>query len=222
MNYFQLLKKLYDLYDRNAGRVVDSTFIVKQIRSQIPFTECKVVGLRTLGVATNTLSVSGVYDPEADEYGKKPITIEIAFPKSKETFSFTEDDMSRSHWSELCIDFANILGHEYMHLNQFRRRQFRWCKQYRSDLTCPKKKEIQEYYGDPDEIDAYAFIAAAELAIACFSNTNHRPTKIERTRLYKTYIKFFDKNDPVIVKFVKLTGRYYKKLERQYHDTTFE
>lgn len=140
MNYFQLLKRLYDLYDRNAGRVVDSTFIVKQIRSQIPFTECKIIGLRTLGVATNTLSVSGVYDPEADEYGEKPITIEIAFPKSKETFSFTEDDMSRSHWSELCIDFANILGHEYMHLNQFRRRQFRWCKQYRSDLTCPKEK----------------------------------------------------------------------------------
>lgn len=222
MNYFQLLKRLYDIYDRNAGRVVDSKTITNLIRRQIPFTDCKIVAVRTLGVASNALNVSGVYDPEADEFGKKPITIEIAFPKSKEVFCFADDDLSKSHWSDLCIDFVNILGHEYMHLNQFRRREFRWCKEYRSNLKCPKKKEIQEYYGDPDEIDAYAFVAAADMAIACFSSTRHKLPKLERTRLYKTYVKYFDKDDPVVLKFTKLSNRYYKKLERQYHDTTFE
>lgn len=222
MNYFQLLKRLYDIYDRNAGRVADSNSIIRIIRRQIPFTDCKIVAVRTLGVASNALNVSGVYDPEADEFGERPITIEIAFPKSKESFSFTDDDLTRSHWSDLCIDFVNILGHEYMHLRQFRRRDFKWCREYRSNLTCPKKKEIQEYYGDPDEIDAYAFVAAADMAITCFSSNKIKTPKIESTRLYRTYIKYFDKKDPVVLKFVKLTNRYYKKLERQYHETTFE
>lgn len=222
MNYFQLLKRLYDIYDRNAGQVADSQYIIKQIRRQIPFAECRIVAVRTLGVASNVLNVSGVYDPEADEFGHKPITVEVAFPKSKDTFYFADEDMSRSHWSDLCIDFANILGHEYVHLHQFRRRQFRWCKEYRSDLKCPKRREIQEYYGDPDEIDAYAFVAAADMAIASFSSTRPKEPKIETTRVYKTYTRYFDKNDPVVLKFVKLTKRYYKRLERQYHETTFK
>lgn len=220
MNYFQLLKRLYDLYDRNAGKVVDYKFIVRQVRNQIPFSECKITGVRTLSVATNSLEVAGQYDPEADEFGICPIQIEINFPKRKETFSFKEDDFSRIHWSEFCMDFMSILGHEFMHMNQFRRRNFRWTRAYKSSLNCPKKKEIQEYYGDADEIDAYAFIAAADLIVDCISY-NKKTIYIERARLYKTYIKYFDKQDPVVLKFVKLTKKYYKKLELQYHATTF-
>ncbi len=222
MNYFQLLKRLYDLYDRNAGKVVDAKFITRQIRKQIPFVECRIIGVRTLSVSSNSLNVSGLYDPEADEFGDPSITIEINYPARKDFFSFTEDDMSRIHWSEFCIDFMNILGHEYMHLNQFRRRNFRWCKEYRSFDVCPKKKEIQEYYGDPDEIDAYAFTAAADMAVESFNPNKIKQPKVERTRLYKTYVKYFDKKDPVIVKFVKLTNRYYKKLEQQYYATNFQ
>ena len=176
MNYFQLLKRLYDLYDRNAGKVVDAKFITRQIRRQIPFYECRIVGIRTLSVASNTLTVSGLYDPEADEFGQRSITVEIGYPASKDTFSFTDDDMSRKHWSELCIDFMNILGHEFMHLNQFRRRDFKWCREYRSFNRCPQTREIEEYYGDPDEIDAYAFTAAGTSGQLLQSNGSSAPT----------------------------------------------
>jgi hypothetical protein len=220
MNYFQLLKRLYDVYDRNAGKVVDSKFILRQVRKQIPFTECKIIGVSTLSIATNSLQVSGQYDPDADEYGECPILVEINFPKRKDSFSFSEDDFSRLHWSEFCMDFMSILGHEFMHLNQFRRRNFRWTKAYKSSLTCPKKKEIQEYFGDADEIDAYAFSAAANLIIDAIY-FKKKTVVVEHTRLYKTYSKIFDKHDPVILKFVKLTKKYYLRLELQYHDTTF-
>lgn len=222
MNYFQLLKKLYDLYDTMADRVVDHNTILRKIRNAIPFSECKIIAVRTLGIATNSFEVSGLYDPEADEEGDKPILIEIAIPKRMDDFYFGPGGVTRTHWSNFCVDFANILGHEYIHLNQFRRRNFKWCRAYKSYASKPVLKERQEYYGDPDEVDAYAFIAAAEIAIETLRPNKKALYPINKTRLYKTYVDAFDKQDPVVLKFVKLTNRYYKRLERQYDTTKFK
>lgn len=220
MNYFQLLKRLYDIYDRNVGKTVDAKYITRQVRQAIPFSECTITSIQTLSIANNQFEVAGMYDSEADEYGEKCITVEIAFPAIKPEFVFCESDLSRDHWSQFCIDFALIVGHEYMHLNQFRRRDFKWSREYKSKHPAPKVREVQRYYGDADEIDAYAFTAAAEMAIN-FIPENKKPI-IETTPLYQTYTKYFDKQDPVVLKFVKLTERYFKRLERQYHATKFE
>lgn len=221
MNYFQLLKKLHDLYDRLEGRALDSTQLLRRIRRTVPFDEVKFIGNKTLSVTSNRFNVSGAYIPDRDEEGLAPIEVEIAFPKGKDFYYFDESDLSREHWAELCIDLAGLLGHEFVHLHQFRRRNFNWCRAYRSNHKSLNIKEAQEYYGDSDEIDAYAFTAAAELAVDTLSFMNTKKPKLEDLRLYKTYTKVFDKQDPVVVKFVKLTNRYYKKLEQQYHATTF-
>ena len=221
MNYFQLLKKLYDIYDNLEGKEVSHTFIIKKIKQVIPWTNCKIHGIKTLSVATNQWSVSGLYDPEADEFGEACVEIEIGFPARKNVFYFSGSDVSRDHWSEFCIDFAQILGHEYIHLNQFRRRDFKWSKSYRSTTLNPTLKEKQEYYGDNDEIDAYAFTAAAEIILNTIVKNSTKQQIVESSNLYKTYVKIFNKNDPVVLKFKRLTKKYLKRLERQYHDTTF-
>jgi hypothetical protein len=221
MNFFQLVKSLYDVYDRLEGRIVNSAYLLKQIRRAVPFEEVKIIGNKTLSVTTNRFNVSGAYMPEMDEEGMQPIEVEIAMPKGKSFYYFDEADLSRNHWSELCIDLAGLLGHEFVHLQQFRRRNFNWCRAYKSNHKVITIKEAQEYYGDSDEIDAYAFTAAAELAIETFTPIKTKKPKLENLRLYKTYTKFFNKRDPVVEKFVRLTNRYYKKLEQQYHATTF-
>jgi hypothetical protein len=221
MNYFQLLKELYAIYDKLENKEVNHIQIVRQIKKAVPWAECKIKGIKTLSVTSNQFAVAGLYDPEADEFGDPCIEIEIGFPARKSFFIFSESDLSRDHWSELCIDFSQILGHEYMHMNQFRRRNFQWTRPYRSISKNCTLREKQEYYGDNDEIDAYAFTAAAEILINLIVKRSPKYCLVENSNLYKTYTRIFDKTDPVVLKFVKLTKRYVKKLERQYHDTTF-
>lgn len=219
MNYFQLLKKLWDIYDSLEGKTVDHQVIVKRIRRAIPYRECKIFGNKTLSVALNTFSVSGLYDPDLDEDGLPPIEIEISFPKRKDTYVFDEDDLSRLHWSNLCVDFMNILGHEFVHLNQFRRRNFRWSRSYRSGHANPTIRESQNYYGNSDEVDAYAFNAAADMALNTLRPTHTKKPVIEKIQIYKIYTKLFEKNHPVVLKFEKRCNYYYKKLEQQYYAT---
>ena len=219
MNYFQLLEKLFNVYDKLEGRLVDSKTIVKKVRGVVPFNECKIVTTKSLGVYSNTLNVSGMYDPELDEDGLTPIEVEIQFPKCKDLYLFNESDMTRDHWGDMCIDFASVLGHEFIHMNQFRRRNFTWCRSYKSPNANQTIKEQQEYYGDADEVDAYAFIAATEMALESFTPQKISKSSFTKTRVYDTYIKVFDKKHPIVVKLQKKTNTYLKRLEQQYYAT---
>ena len=219
MNYFQLLKNLGDIYDKLEGKVVEREFLIKKIKSKIPFREVKIVSVETLSVPYGRFNISGMYDPDRDEQGKPPITVEIAFPKNF-NYRFDENNLHREHWAGLCIDLASILGHEFVHLQQFRKRNFEWSKQYFSTSKNYKLKEAQEYYGDKDEIGAYAFMAATQILLDKIFSPQYKFT-VEKTDLYKTYTSVFKKSDPVVLEFIKLTNRYTKRLEKQYHATHF-
>ena len=218
MNYFQLLERLNDLYNLFEGKEVDSSTILKKIKRRVPFRECKFFAIETMSLPYGKFTVSGLYDPYQDEQGKPSVLIEIAFPITKK-FRFDDNNLRREHWAELCIDLASILGHEFMHVNQFRKRQFEWPKEFKSNNPNRNQQEIENYYGDADEIGAYAFMAAAEVCLDNFSSKKKKD--VTQTNLYRTYIKVFDKQDPVVLKFVKLTNQYTKRLEKQYHATAF-
>ena len=220
MNYFQLLESLNNVYDVLDGKSVHRYTILRTIKRRIPFDECKIFSIETMSLPPGKFTVSGLYDPDQDEQGKPPVKIEIAFPK-RPFFIFDNNNLRREHWAELCIDLASILGHEFMHMNQFRQRNFNWSKVYKSKNTIPSARDIEEYYGDPDEIGAYAFMAATELCLNKFGNPKLK-FGIKNTNLYKTYNNIFGDDHPVIVKFSKLTSQYTKKLEKQYHATTFK
>lgn len=217
MNFFQLLVRLIEIYDRAEGKTLTRSQILTRFKRAIPFRECKIIGSYTLNVQGNRFDVTGVYLPDSDEDGLVPIELEIAMPRHKATFTFDDDDVTKEDWVENCIDVACTLGHEFVHLEQFRRRQFRYTKDYTSEISLKTKSSAQLYYGNSDEIDAYAFIAAANMSISLM--THGQPETVESTKVYSLYSRLFDKKHPVVLKLKKLSNRYYKRLERQYYDT---
>lgn len=216
MNYFGLLENLFCLYNKLHGQTLTPKQLLRRIRKQVPYSECNIVLNQGLNLLPDQIWVAGLYDAELDADGSVPIEIEIAVHKIRKDFYFDETDVSLNTWAEFCLDFAAVLGHEFVHLHQFRRRQFKMCRPYISEHANPQKREQQIYYGDPDEIDAYAWTAAANAII----ETRPRKQTIESTQLYKVYTRLFDKQDPVVVKFVSKANSYLKKLEKQKNDTT--
>lgn len=218
MNFFQLFTKLTDLYEKFNGKQLTGSQIVKQINRSIPFTECRVIKQHSLSVSSNKFEVSGMYDPEVDEQNKPPITIELLMPHGKKSFYFDESEVSFDHWHEMCVDIANVLGHEYVHLYQSRRRNFNECRPFISKSTNLGFRENQEYYGNSDEIDAYAFTAACNLVYE--SVLFCKPVKVKKSLTYKIYKYYFGKTNPEIIdKFVKKTIIHRRRLERQYNET---
>jgi len=217
MNYFQLLAKLDLIYQRNQGKSLTSRNLVQKIQQAIPFTECKIVQNNTLAIYNTHLQVSGVYDPELDVDGLPPIEVEISFPKKQPAFTLDDSDLTRQQWNNMIVDVAGTLGHEFIHMSQFRRRKFRWGRCYISNSQTQAVSDAQEYYGIPDEVDAYAWTAAANMTHGLINNGE--PYRIEQTGIYQIYKTVFDKKHPVVLKLCKLSNRYYKLLERQYHDT---
>ena len=217
MNYFQLLAKLDLIYQRNQGKSLTSRNLVQKIQQAIPFTECKIVQNNTLAIYNTHLQVSGVYDPELDVDGMPPIEVEISFPKKRPAFTLDDSDLTRQQWNHMIVDVAGTMGHEFIHMSQFRRRKFRYGRCYISNSRTQAVADAQEYYGIPDEVDAYAWTAAANMTHGLINNGE--PYRIEQTGIYQIYKTVFDKKHPVVLKLCKLSNRYYKLLERQYYDT---
>lgn len=213
MNYFQLLDKLEEVYDSLEGKELSSQAIVKRLNRVVPFKECRIIKVDSLCV-NNNMMVSGIYEPEQDEANEPCIEIEIIFPKRRDNFEFSEEDFSRDDWYEMCVDLASVLGHEFVHMHQFRRRGYRDGRYYNSRHSNPSVKENQEYFGIPDEVDAYAFTCAVAMC-----DPIPGTCKLEDTVIYQIYSNIFDKKDPVVLKLRKLATKYFKRLEKQYHAT---
>jgi hypothetical protein len=215
MNYFQVLSSLQKIYDDLKDKELSSNAILNRIKKCVNLSECLFIKIDTISLPCGRFMVSGLYDPSKDKIGAPPILIEIAFPK-KSKFKFDNFDIRRDEWIEFCVEITSTIGHEFVHLTQFRKRNFLPSKLYSSKSKILVIKEMQEYYGDPDEIDAYAFIAATEL----YLNKLFQPKKqfvLKTTKIFKIYVKVFKKNDPVLIRLAKKTNQHLKILERQYH-----
>jgi hypothetical protein len=214
MNYFELKLKLKSIYDRFEYNELTSKQIANKFNLAIPFSECKVSTVPSLSLSGLNFEVTGCYNPELDQEGKKPIEIEILLPKERLYYIFSNDDLSRDIWYSLVFDIVTVLGHEYVHLHQFRRRHFKPGKEYSSKEKCSIKKERQEYLGIPDEVDAYAFTAAAQMAYALPLQIDFKSTPV-----YEWYKSAFKRNDPILKTLENKSNRYFKKLKRQYNET---
>ena len=217
MNYFDLLDRLHQLYYKCIGQELTAKQICYKLNRNIPSKDIRVYGLESIGVLDNKFETSGLYDPELDQESKQCILIEIQFPIRKPTFCFDESDLSFAHWHELAVDIASIIGHEFVHMGQFRRRHFNEGRLYRSREKNLFFKEHQEYYGMNDEIDAYAFTAAAGMALEKFVYQK-KNVNIKKTPTYQIYRHYFRKDTKIIDLLVKKSTTYYRQLERQYRD----
>ena len=163
---------------------------------------------------------SGQYDPDSDEEGDIAIDVELIFPRRRRNnpyFKLSEDDLNKQAWHCMAVDVCSVLGHEFVHMEQFRRREFRDGREFRSTHKNYSIKENQEYFGIPDEVDAYSFTAAAAMAYGLWKTG--KPVSYKKTSVYQIYSALFDKNHPVLVKLERTSKKYYKRLEQQYYGT---
>lgn len=217
MHYFQLLQKLCDIYSDNHGRTLSKRQIVGKINRAVNLYDVRIKGIKSIAVLGNSFDISGIYDHELDFEDKPSIGIEIVFPEYKEKFTFDESDFTEDHWITLSVDVASVIGHEYVHQRQARRRHFNEGRNYKSNSKNIIFKEQQEYYGTPDEVDAYAYTLAVSLINQKALESKKR-ISITKTQTYKIYCHFFGRNNEITNRLIKKSKTYYRHLEREYHD----
>ena len=97
------------------------------------------------------LCVGGYYDPTI--YDGKDIEMFISFNENEKDVSFKLEEPTVKVFID---EVFKTLVHEKRHRYQFRQRGNNFGKQYRSNVKDKTLKVQLEYYGDDDEIDAYA------------------------------------------------------------------
>lgn len=214
MNYFELKLELKGLYDRFEYNSLTPRQLANKLNSALPYSECRVTVVPTLSLTNLNFEVTGCYNPELDTSSQTPIEIEILCSKERIFYTLCDEDLDRDIWYSLVFDIVTVLGHEFVHLHQFRRRHFKPGKEYRSQEKSLQKKAQQEYLGIPDEIDAYAYSAASQMAYVL-------PNQIEfcQTPVYEWYKNAFNKNHDIVKLLERKTSKYYKLLKRQYNET---
>ena len=167
--------------------------------------------------------VGGLYDSDLDNHGKRAITLLFNY-----TDRYEKIKLSYYQFRKLCYNITDIIFHEIIHLRQYRRRNFKDIPGYASTAELFRKRQVQEYLGDPDEIDAYAFNIACELydiykqdyrSILNYLNSDLTDGRKKQT-LYRMYLYTFDHNhnNSVIKKLKKKITHYlpYAALGKPY------
>jgi len=179
-------------------------FIAKRFRVD-------VVAAQSDDVDIGDVNVNAYYDPDLDE--RKKISIELVLVTNPNEKYITLDKLG---WTALCNSIADSLAHELIHMYQSRVREFEDVS-IRQAAAFGEVPDAQEYLGNPDEIDAYAYNIAEELL-------EHKDplSKLNSIKNIKAndsinlwaYIHAFDQNTehPVIKKLLK---KIYKNLKRR-------
>ena len=214
MNYFNLLDRLEGLYDVNIGGKFTPEQITKLISRNVPYRDVVFSTNLTVNSGSHGITVSGLYDYGDDQWGYRPIEIELAYFKRKRHFVICAS-MTRKKWYRLCFDVASVLGHEYVHLQQYRDRDYRPGRGFRSREKDESLKQTQEYLGHADEVDAYSFTIAAEMSMGLRSG---KVIDLEETVMYNNYCDAFGADHSIITKLKNKSLKYYSILEGQYNE----
>ena len=155
-------------------------------------------------------TIGAEYDPNLDEAKKKQFILDFIFNWPKTTPVTITADMA----DKMAMDLLETLIHEYEHQRQFRARRYRSHRHnYVSNHKDPKKREDQEYLGDPDEIDAYAQNIAARQYLMKYKLNITSAAKINSPDL-KQYYKAFGKDHEItklLLRKVNANIKYYKE-----------
>ena len=184
--------------------------ITKHIKKWMPV---RVRKSQELQVEPTFVWVGGVYHTEYDMNKEKAIELCFAYSLADRTLAYTGRRFNR-----LCSRIADVLLHEIIHMRQARKRNFKSLPGYSSTAESTKQRQEQEYLGDNDEIDAYAFNMACELnekfngnmvSIVRYLNEEQKG-KRRHYDTWRTYLKAFewDQNHRII-KRIKKRSIYY-------------
>lgn len=164
--------------------------------------------------------VGGCYHSDYDEDKEKAIELIIAYSKKDHGKTIT---ITPRRFTRLCYRIADVMLHEIIHMRQSRRRNFKYLPGYQSTAESSKQRIEQEYLGDNDEIDAYAYNMACELhdkfygdvrKIVNYLNEDQKG-KRRHYDTWRTYLRAFnwDQNHRIIKRIKKRCMYYLSKSD---------
>ena len=192
----------------SQSRVVAVTDLTALFRKHINIPRVRLFTHRHAGVDFDTVSIGGQHDPDEDS-----IDIHVIYHPDQQHIEMTTLD-----WPRLSLDLAECIGHELVHRAQQQRKR-RPSVKYRSHELDPQKKHDQEYLGSAEEIEAYGYSIAAELAAKhnCFTLD---PIALNQIVMYGVYVNTFDNDESIVLKLHKQISKYLRRLEVDYNDKT--
>ena len=196
---------------RHQGPIAPSE-LTAQLRSVVHEPTIRIFTRRDANVDLGQVCVHGVYDPHDDQMGDPCIEISLIYNSNQQHLT-----LGREQWQRLCFETAECIGHELVHRTQHRKRRYRPGREYRSRDLDPEKKQEQQYLGSQDEIEAYAFSIAAELA-SMHGRFHVDCAELEQVVMYRVYTSTFDTDQSVVIKLKKQISKYLRRLEADYND----
>lgn len=208
--FVALMQRLMKL--QQPGQVIPTTELTDIIRKGIKLPQVRLYTRRSPGVDYDTVSIGGIYDQHLDQEGEPCVELSIIYHPDQQHIDTTKLD-----WRRVCLDVAECVGHEFVHRDQHKRKKK--VRKYKSRDTDSTKREEQEYLGSSEEIEAYGFTIAAELAELhqCFELNE---SKLNEVLMYRVYSSTFDTDQSVVLKLHKQISKYLRRLEVEYNDKT--
>lgn len=207
--FLALLQRLMKL--QQPGQVILASELTDILRKGIKIPQVRLYTRRSPGVDLDTVSIGGAYDADLDNEGEPCIEVLVIYHPDQQHI-----DISKLNWRRVCFDIAECVGHEFVHREQHKRKKK--VRRYRSRDTDADKREDQQYMGASDEIEAYGFSIAAELAEMhnCFELDE---SKLNEVLMYRVYSSTFDTDQSVVLKLHKQISKYLRRLEIEYDKT---
>jgi len=219
-----LYSMFYSLNTELVGKELTPTQIQKHISAHVK--EHLPIKIRKCIHAPTTkkhIFMGGVYYSELDQKGKPAIEVNFNYNPTDKKLKIT-----KYRWQRMSIRFADVMLHEMIHMRQFRARNFKNIPGYQSTAELAKDRKEQEYYGDTDEMGAFAFNTACELLdrfgyypniIGKYMDSNE--CKRHKNTWWYNYLKTFNwnHNHPIIV---RMKRKILTQLENAYLGKPFK
>lgn len=213
----QLFESLWDLKKSTVSKPITGSklhrILRRAIEKELPVQVCACY-IRELEDIHVTV--------EANYYGNLDQMLQAGYVQLKLCYSSRDQEfvLTPARYRKFCLEYADTVLHELIHIRQFRKRNFKLISEYRSVSTILWLQQEQNYLGHRDEIEAYAFNIACELLDA-FKNDSAKvkqyitnPGSDLRTRrkdpTWQRYLQAFDYDyqHPIIKKLRKATINY--------------
>lgn len=199
---FDLRQQLLDLASKHGHRHLKPSQWTRLIRQAIGDKNLVIRTLRSSGISPNDIVVSGAYDSEDDNDNEPCIEINIGYSPYQDTLCLNECD-----WNRFSFDIAECIGHEYVHRDQHQEKRANKHVYVAHHLS--EDPEEQEYLGTNDEIEAYGYTIAAELAVFHNGILGAR----EEVFMYQQYVKTFAHDQSVVLQLNDNIIKYLSILE---------
>ena len=204
-------KTVHALFATFAGKKISAKKLSDRLQTLLG--EQWEVNLEVGGIEPNSLNFNAYYDSENDQFGDPPFELEVLAGS-------TSLAMAAEDWAAAADNFMDFVEHEMVHQVQTKNRG------HDNDGTkYAGKNKDQSYYGQPDEIEAYAVNLARQLmrasngdqaklnqmlrSFASTATAKNTAGMLHSPNLYG-YLETFDfnPNHPVIKSLMKKTYQY--------------